>query len=187
MMNHRQVRAVIINPAPQHVSPILFMLFMQPLLTAKPTSAGSLPRRGYADDILLTARGPSPDSNALALATDLDACISWCRNNGLDIDRDKTGLIHFSRSPKHGNPSVDGGQLMRDITPVSGKQTLRWLGVYWDRRLSFVHHARIVAARGRNAANALKMLGGCYKGTPTRLLLNVARACVLPTMTFAAE
>src|SRR4051794_23397392 len=31
------------------------------------------------------------------------------------------------------------------------------------------------------------MLGGCMKGAPPKLLRNAARACVLPTITFAAE
>src|SRR4051812_26562287 len=44
-----------------------------------------------------------------------------------------------------------------------------------------------MASRGRTAANALRMLGGCFKGASAEHLLKVARACVLPTMTFAAE
>ena len=42
-------------------------------------------------------------------------------------------------------------------------------------------------SRGLIAANALRMLGGCTKGTPPRMLRLVARACVFPTMAFAAE
>src|SRR5437762_14168697 len=87
----------------------------------------------------------------------------------------KTGLIHFTRSRKHGNPSITNDPWGGEIEPVGRKQPFKWLGVLWDRRLTFSHHTRTAARRGRAAANALKMLGGCYRGAPAHLLLNAAR------------
>src|SRR5947209_1886654 len=36
-------------------------------------------------------------------------------------------------------------------------------------------------------ANALRMLRGCHKGAPSHSLINVVWACVVATMTYAAE
>ena len=44
-----------------------------------------------------------------------------------------------------------------------------------------------MATRGKRIATALKMLGGCKRGTPVKSLLKVVKMCILPTMTFAAQ
>ena len=85
------------------------MLFMAPLMRKKPPSDLSRPRRGYADDILLSATENSPEETSKALKEDLTRSLKWCKNNGLDIDKKKTGLIHFSRVRAHDNPVIEFG------------------------------------------------------------------------------
>src|SRR5436190_3346004 len=58
-------------PQGSPVSPILFMLFMQPMMASAPPHRRSLARCGYADDVLLTARSPSLLVNTQALTADL--------------------------------------------------------------------------------------------------------------------
>lgn len=64
---------------------------------------------------------------------------------------------------------------------------MRWLGVLWDRKLSFQYHVRIATAKAIKPANALGMLGGYRKGAAVHLLLRVVKAMILPRVTYAAE
>jgi len=171
-------------PQGSPVSPILFMLFLQPLLAARGSGHGSLRRRGYADDILLTAVGLTPNENVLALEIDLRECLQWCRTNGLDVDRKKTGLIHFTGRRRFPHAAIQNPPWEGTIEP---EKAIKWLGVLWDSQLSFREHLATALRKGQTAANALRVLGGCRKGASPRLLLTVARATVLPTMAFASE
>lgn len=47
----------------------------------------------------------------------------------------------------------------RIIKPIEKNSAMRWLGVYFDPRLSFAHHASKMATKGRQAAAGLAMLG----------------------------
>jgi ribonuclease HI/endonuclease/exonuclease/phosphatase family metal-dependent hydrolase len=181
-------------PQGSPVSPILFMLFLAPLMRRKLNASRVLPKRGYADDIMISAFGAA-ETNVKLLSQELDDTIRWCRHNGLDIDQGKSGLIHLVKRVMRtdANPSIPphasrrGPPLWTESIEATGEnETLRWLGINFDRRCNFAAHAAIVANRGKRVVNGIRMLGGCYKGTSANLLLSVAKACVLPTMTYAS-
>ncbi len=64
---------------------------------------------------------------------------------------------------------------------------LRWLGVYFDRTLSFKPHVRILAAKVLTVSNALRSLGKTTRGVPPNFLQRAVKACVLKKGYFAAE
>ena len=81
-------------PQGSPISPILFMLFIQPLF-----SLGNRGRRrarlGYADDIALLATSKSLEENNNILANDFKNVTEWARGEGLTFDIKKSELIHF--------------------------------------------------------------------------------------------
>src|SRR3954454_19796801 len=112
-------------PQGSPVSPILFLLFLTPLLKELLPNQNSLPRRGYADDILISASCKSPEGTSTALEQDFARCRSWCGENGLNIDPDKCGLIHFRRHNQGSEVGVHGGRGIGLIKPVPKGQTLK--------------------------------------------------------------
>ena len=70
-------------------------------------------------------------------------------------------------------------------TPIAG--SARWLGVYFDRKLSFKAHVETMARKARKAAQALRLLSGCTRGAPPKLMRNAVTACVVPAALYAAE
>ena len=60
-------------------------------------------------------------------------------------------------SPRHNIPD-------RVVRPVGKKASMRWLGVFYDSRLSFKDHANKLASKGRQAASGLKMLVKRHEG-----------------------
>jgi hypothetical protein len=64
---------------------------------------------------------------------------------------------------------------------------LRWLGVFFDRKLSFKPHVRILAAKALTVSSALRSLGKTTRGVPPIFLQRAVKACVLKKGYFAAE
>jgi hypothetical protein len=59
--------------------------------------------------------------------------------------------------------------------------------VYFDRKLKFKQHVRILAAKALTVGNALRSLGKTTRGVPPIFLQRAVTACVLKKGYFAAE
>jgi hypothetical protein len=64
---------------------------------------------------------------------------------------------------------------------------LRWLGVYFDRKLNFKQHVRILGAKALMVGNALRSLGKTTRGVPPIFLQRAVTAYVLKKGYFVAE
>jgi hypothetical protein len=170
-------------PQGSPISPILFMLYTAPLFWLG-TLAG---RFGYADDVGLLAVSTDLQTNCEKLQRDLQEILDWGLAEGITFDPKKSELIHFTRSPRDPHPSVSpqvsaGTHIIQEST-----DPLRWLGVYFDRKLKFKQHVRILAAKALAVGNALRSLGKTTRGVPPIFLQRAVTACVLKKGYFAAE
>jgi hypothetical protein len=64
---------------------------------------------------------------------------------------------------------------------------LRWLGILFDKKLTFKWHVKEMAAKASTVANALRSLGNTVRGVQPRLLQQVVSACVLRKAYYGAE
>jgi ribonuclease HI/endonuclease/exonuclease/phosphatase (EEP) superfamily protein YafD len=171
-------------PQGSPISPILFMLYIAPLFWLGKTRKH---RFGYADDIGLLAISTDLQTNCNKLQADLQEALDWGTSEGITFDPKKSELIHFTRSHKDPQPSaspqVSAGthQIQESTAP------LRWLGVYFDRKLRFRKHVQILGAKALIVANALRSLGNTTRGVPPIFLQRAVTACVLKKGYYAAE
>lgn len=115
--------------------------------------------------------------------------------NGLIFDPAKFEAIHFSRRRDTRNPPInlppppflsDQGTTVREVQPVSKTSSMRWLGVYFDTRLSSKNHAEKMASKGRKAVPGLNMLGNTVRSVDVKVIQRAVHACILPILTYAA-
>lgn len=168
-------------PQGSPVSPILFMLFLAPLFRLGKPKA----RFGYADDVALLAIGRDLEANCGLLSKWVQEALDWGLNEAITFDPGKSELLHFSRLRNPSSPSVVTPSL--SVSEAPDKPWLRWLGVLFDRKLSFKWHAQDRAASALTVANALRSLGNTVRGPSAELLRSVAIACVHNKALFAAE
>ncbi|XP_044717754.1 RNase H domain-containing protein [Hirsutella rhossiliensis] len=104
--------------------------------------------------------------------------IQWGADNGVVFDPGKTEVIHFTRPRYKGDlPSVWHGSVEKEP-----QQDLRWLGVWYDRKLSFRTHVEKWAAKAMTAAGFLQNLSNTRRGIPPRSTRHAVTACVLPIL-----
>lgn len=118
------------------------------------------------DDELLTARAQKEELGTKMIESAFAKVEKWPDENGMIFDPDKFEAIHFSRRKAFPNPEIRLPPLIlprhnipeRVVRPVGKKASMRWLGVFYDSRLSFKDHANKLASKGQQAASGLKML-----------------------------
>jgi hypothetical protein len=172
-------------PQGSPVSPVLFMLYLAPLFKL------GRPRRrfGYADDVALLATSPSLEANSELLSDALQEALDWGAAEGVTFDPAKSELMHFSRRRADQDPSttptVSAGPI--SVTEGTERPYLRWLGVLFDKKLTFKWHAAEAAAKALAVAHALRSLGNTARGVPPHLLRQAVTACVLQRAYYGAE
>ena len=169
-------------PQGSPVSPILFMLYLQPLFTL-PTGPNILRHRGYADDGRITARSDRLEKNCRALEQEFQKVRQWCKNDSIPLDPKKIELMHFSRKQDNSNPGLQMLPTTDETTnsqpdtllPVPLGESLQWLGVHFDRKLTFRRPVTIMAQKGKMPhkhcrcwGEQLKALRHLYSGTPPK-------------------
>ncbi|APA06564.1 hypothetical protein sscle_02g013340 [Sclerotinia sclerotiorum 1980 UF-70] len=168
-------------PQGSPISPILFMLYIAPLFWM----GNPRKRFGYADDIALLETSDSLQKNCDTLQANMQEALEWGKTEGITFDPKKSELIHFYKGHRTLTeaPSVHTGSLNIEVKPGP----LRWLGVYFDRRLNFKPHIQILTAKALKGANALRSFNNTCRGIPSYSTRRVAVACVLKKCYFASE
>ena len=145
---------------------------------------------------LITAKSDNLEKNCHILEKELLDVRQWCENENIPLNSKKIELIHFSRKQNPSNPELQilptfgettAGFQTNTLMSIPLGQSLRWLGVYFDQKLTFRQHVVAMAQKGKTAAQALRMLRGTTRGALAHVLQHAMKVCVLPILTFEAE
>lgn len=172
-------------PQGSPVSPILFMLYISPLFKIDCTSK----KFGYADDIAILATQDSLSENCSVLTRSLAEALEWGQAEGITFDPEKSELQHFSRRRKDKDPALTPSITIQNISVSENTRRpyTKWLGVYFDKALSFKWHVRILAQKALKVVNSLRSLMNTSKGALPQLVRQAAIACIFPIVFYAAE
>lgn len=169
-------------PQGSPTSPVLFLLYMAEVLQMDPKR-----RFGYADDLALTRIGPTLEWNAEMIGKDVAEVLQWGKNNKVGFEMKKTELIHFTRAKdKRTAPPIHPPGFDFRIEQTD-EPALRWLGVWFDRRLTFRQHVKKRAAAAIAVAHHIKGLSNTVHGPPAASLRKAVSACIIPVLTYGAE
>ena len=166
------------NGTPQGsvISPILFDIMINDIpFTNKIES--SL----YADDCAIWASGRNESFINKYLQENVDILQKWCDTWGFQISHSKTQGINFTLKAKLLNTKL---KLRKDN--ITFTDNIKFLGVTFDRRLTFKAHIKNVADRCNKLFNILKCLSGTSWGGGKDLLLLVYRGLIRSVMDYAS-
>ena len=114
----------------------------------------------YLDDFQVCYRS----SNMSIIERQLQLCLNkhqqWATDNGFQFSKTKTVCMHIcQKRGLHLDP-----QFFLDKSPIPVVEETKFLGVIFDRRLSFVLHLKYIKKRGLKALNILKVIGNTEWG-----------------------
>lgn len=142
------------------------MLFTTPLfkIPIKEENKVGIKIHSYVDDSFLTVRGSTEKKSAAKIQVIFCKLEAWIAQNGIVFDQAKFETIYFSWKMRFSNPKIilllNGvlGIGERIIKSKEKKGLIRWLGVYFDFRLSFPDHVIKMTSKSRKATTYLSIL-----------------------------
>ena len=101
---------------------------------------------------------------------------------GLVMEHDKSEIFHFSRVHNDSNPELDLSAIGAPI--LKPKTYWRYLGFYFDRRLSFKEHVWFYSTKALTTVKAMGMLGNSTRGLLPLQKRLLYRSCVVLIATY---
>jgi hypothetical protein len=182
-------------PQGSPASPVLFILYMTPLMhldegaTIGPTyrhiNLYRPTRFNYADDIVTVIVGHTLRESAAHATTYAERNDHWAAENGVRFGPLKTEVMHFSRQWQCN--SAPDPPIQHGGTDIYAGESMRWLGVLFDRRLSFKPHIQAWSRKALCIANMLKSITNTTRGPRPNLVKRAVEACVIPVLYYGAE
>ena len=123
----------------------------------------------YVDDFHICYRSRKMEIIERHIQLNLNRLQQWADENGFKFSKNKTVCMHFCHKRKaHADPilNLDGTQI-----PVV-EQT-KFLGLYFDKKLSFIPHIKYLKKKCQNALNLLKVVAHTDWGGDRVVLLQI--------------
>ena len=160
------------------LSPILFNLMIHDIPKCESRKIQTLL---YADDCVIWIPGNDIKEMSLQIQSYLSKLNEWFASRGLKISHQKTTPVLFSRGKN------DNFQLYLGDHELKNNQQYRYLGVIFDKRLTWRPHLQEVALSCKKKLNILKALTHSKFCQNIQDLLRVYRSLIRSIMDYACE
>lgn len=140
-------------PQGSHLSPLLYFLYKNDLLTITDTLNHST-SLGFVDDVVLLTAPANLHKLRQKVQILADSKINWASRHGAIFDTQKYKWLIFTPKNLVTDVTINFG----DRTALKPVQSTKWLGVTLDSQLSFKRHREDVIAKGKKRANYLSSL-----------------------------
>ena len=162
-------------------SSILFLFYISELHNTVHTPEKGVSALGFADNTNLLAFSSSLKSNLLKLKSTHSKCQDWARKHSMKFAPEKYELLHFSRRRK------DNLQLSLRLGEVvlQPKEEVRILGLYFDSKLVWKKHQKIMSQKVSKYFSALSRTTYSTWGLPVLTARHVYTAILRSLLSYA--
>src|SRR5215208_8018491 len=82
---------------------------------------------------------------------------------------------------------LPNGTVVEPGTKGKSSEVVRWIGIWFDRKLNFNYHVNLKIASGQKAIGAICRLANTTKGLSPSAVRQLYKACVIPICDFGSE
>jgi ribonuclease HI len=161
------------------LSPTLFILFINDLVSELPKGVQAAL---YADDLVLWCTEEHATTATYRMQIALDKVATWADTWCVSINREKTTATLFTLSPK-----VQPGRLTLGGTPLRIEDQQTYLGVTFDKRMTWKQHVMKAEAKARRKLNIMRKLAGTQWGANEKILKTVYQGSVRPHLEYGSS
>ncbi len=163
-------------PQGSPVSPILFLFYVAEVVAAEGFQLS------YIDDFAVTVASTSVRKNCRALERTIQGLLQHAKEKGVEFDPGKTELIHFHNHKKEYSTTIKIAG-----NTIQPKPTVRWLGLYFDRKLNFKDHVATKIGSAMQAFYGLQRLGNTQTGLSYKALRQLYVVCVTTVADYGVQ
>ena len=161
---------------------ILHLFEQQARCPENPLNVSTL---SFVDNGLLISQERDYDKSLSTLKRSYNVISHLFTAVGLLLEYKKSEIFHFSRARIDLNPPLD-------LTDIGGpilypKDTWRYLGFYFNRRLTFRYHTHFYANKALSTVKAMNMLGNLLRGLLPLQKRLLYHTCVLPIVLYGFQ
>lgn len=173
------------------LSPIFSALYLSPIIKIFkkhiknfniPLSTSLL---SYVDDGLFISQEKSLEKTNAILYSSYNIFVSLLKQFGLKIEHNKSEVFHFSQLHTFQSPPLNLTKIGGSI--LNPKPIWRYLGFFFDRKLTFKHHSHFYAIKAISTIKCMKMLSNSSRGLLPSLKCLLYRTCILPIATYGFQ
>ena len=136
----------------------------------------------YVDDFLICYRSKNMNTIERQLQLNLNKIQKWSTENGFKFSKSKIVCMHFCHLRKAHNDPI----LTLDGTPIPVVEENKFLGVIFDRKLSFIPHIKQLKAKCQKALNLLRVVAHTDWGADRKVLLNLYPTIIRSKLDYAS-
>ncbi|KAJ3510741.1 hypothetical protein NMY22_g15879 [Coprinellus aureogranulatus] len=169
------------------LSPVLSALVVAPIMKLyriKEVGLGTT-LITFVDDGTIAAQTDSIEMNCRMLYHAYAFIHALFTAAGLVLEHDKSEAFHFTRARSGADRPIDLGFAPHTgETPLRPKKFWRYLGFYFDQRLTFAEHIWYYSTKALTTVMAMRMLGNSTHGLLPKNKRILYRACVVLIATY---
>ena len=161
-------------PQGSPVSPILFLIYISQMFKSNAKKLVSVRLISYIDDIAIIVSSKTIRQNCRLLQNAAIELIKWGENHYIEFDMTKTELIHFGHAKRLLKYPV---KIMQNT--VFPKEIVKWLGIWFDRKLSFKTHVEKRIASATRIFYSISRLANTERGLSFQAIRQLYLACIV--------
>ncbi|GBM04979.1 putative RNA-directed DNA polymerase from transposon X-element [Araneus ventricosus] len=136
----------------------------------------------YVDDLYISCTGNHISFIEQQLQTAVQKIKHWSDFNGFNFSASKSSGVHFCRKRGlHLDPEIE-----MDGRIIQIENQVRFLGILFDRKLTFLSHVKYLRKRCERALNILKVLSNTSWGADRLSLQRIYRSTILSTLDYGS-
>jgi hypothetical protein len=147
----------------------------------------------YVDDGAIYAISATTQAAAPRATKHYTKVLEWLDDNGLQADPSKMELMIFN--PRRQKSNLTGARVLGahytdpNLGPsrITTVTHLRYLGVYINHCLDWMHHITIMANRARSNIRGVSLLGNLVRGLDFLNWCKVYNVLIIPGLTYGAQ
>lgn len=169
------------NGVPQGstLSPTLFLLAINKITNyIPPLVQTSL----FADDLVIYCRGKNITSLQQRLQQTINNLETWTQETGFCFSTTETKAIHFTKARKN----YQKPKLKINSNDINFVDTIKFLGIHFDRKLSWRQHIKDLKVDCLKRMNIIKSLSNHDWGSDQQILLKIYNTLIRSKMDYAS-